>query len=148
MCSTPYVLHAYRGHFQKSSRSSRSQKLRQNEAFPAVKAETLLGRKGRVTRILLHTCFRLYGRRYFVTWPDCPKCGLSFPRLYLQEPVRRSSVRLSSRRFVLSSSICGRRCRNFPRFLRRTLRSYMSTCFFSSKMRSLARLKICLAIGV
>jgi len=28
------------------------------------------------------------------------------------------------------------------------IRSYMSTCFFSSKMRSLARLKICLAIGI
>jgi len=38
-----------------------------------------------------------------------------------------------SRRFVLSSSICGRRCRNFPRFLRRILHSYAATCFFSSK---------------
>lgn len=63
--------------FSKALRSGWPQKWWQNEAFPAVKAETSFGRKGRVTRILLRACFRLHGRRYFVTWPNCQKSGLS-----------------------------------------------------------------------
>lgn len=71
-------------------------------------------------------------RRYFITSGSIVResVSLSFSaflslRLYLRErAAARPSICPSSRpRFVHSSSICGQRCRNFPRFLRRTLRS-------------------------